>query len=51
MYNSIDPKVVVAVTHAVHAAIAEVGIEGLLKTSMFPSSNKAATAEPLRLAA
>lgn len=51
MYNSIDPKVVAAVTHAVHAAIAQVGVEGLLKTSMFPSANKALAAEPLRLAA
>ena len=51
--NSMDPKVVAAITNAVHAAIAEVGIEGLLKTSMFPSSNRIQDVElaPLRRAA
>ena len=47
MINSIDPKVVAAVTHAVNSAIAEVGIEGLLKTSMFPSASNQCVELPL----
>lgn len=38
MYKQMDPRVVNAITHAVHAAIAVVGIEGLKRTSMFPST-------------
>lgn len=49
MINSMNPRMVKAITAAVHAAIAEVGIEGLRATSMFPSSQKK-TVE-LRLAA
>lgn len=37
---SMDPKVVAAITHAVHTAIAKMGIDGLLQTSMFPSASK-----------
>lgn len=40
MSTKMDPKVVQAVTHAVHAAIAAVGFDGLRRTSMFPSSQK-----------
>lgn len=40
MIMKMDPKVVQAITHAVHAAIAAVGVEGLRRTSMFPSSQK-----------
>jgi hypothetical protein len=42
MNKHMDPRVVEAITHAVHAAIAAVGIEGLRKTSMFPSASKRA---------
>ena len=42
MSQKMDPRVVQAITHAVHAAIAVVGIDGLRKTSMFPSSQKEA---------
>ncbi len=48
MYKEMDPRVVHAITHAVHAAIAAVGMEGLKRTSMFPSAT--AKAE-LKLAA
>ena len=37
-----DARVVAAIAHAVHAAIAVVGIDGLRRTSMFPSSTKRA---------
>lgn len=40
--TSQDPRVVAAITHAVHAAIAAVGIDGLRRMSMFPSSAKCA---------
>lgn len=42
MIKTMDPKVVAAITHAVHAAIAVVGIDGLRSTSMFPSSRREA---------
>lgn len=42
MSNQMDPSVVDAIAHAVHAAIAVVGIDGLRRTSMFPSSAKRA---------
>lgn len=38
--NTQDPRVVAAIAHAVHAAIAVVGIEGVRRMSMFPSSAK-----------
>ncbi len=40
--NNQDPRMVAAIAHAVHAAIAVVGIEGLRQTSMFPSAAKRA---------
>ena len=40
MMNNQDPRVTAAIAHAVHAAIAAVGIDGLRRTSMFPSSTK-----------
>ena len=43
MFTKMDPRVVVAITHAVHAAIAAVGFEALKRTSMFPSSAREAT--------
>lgn len=38
--KSMDPRVAAAIAHAVHAAIATVGICGLRSTSMFPSAFK-----------
>jgi hypothetical protein len=35
-----DKRIHDAITHAVHAAIAVVGIEGVRRMSMFPSANK-----------
>ena len=40
MSDKMDPRVVQAITHAAHAAIATVGLDGLRRTSMFPSSEK-----------
>lgn len=40
MIKNMDPKMVAAISHAVHAAIAAVGQEGLMRTSMFPSAAK-----------
>jgi hypothetical protein len=40
--NNQDPRVAEAIAHAVHTAIAVVGIEGLRRTSMFPSAAKRA---------
>jgi hypothetical protein len=40
MKNAMDPKVVAAISHAVHAAIKVVGIDGLRSMSMFPSSTR-----------
>lgn len=40
MTKTMDPRVVEAVTFAVHAAIEVVGISGLRETSMFPSAGK-----------
>lgn len=42
MNAQMDPRMVQAIAHAVHAAIAAVGINGLRRTSMFPSANKLA---------
>lgn len=47
MIKTMDPRVVDAITHAVHAAIAVVGIDGLRSTSMFPSSAKQVAQLPL----
>lgn len=47
MTHTMDPKVVAAIAAAVHAAIAEVGIDGLRSTSMFPSSKRAYAELPL----
>ncbi len=47
MIKSMDPKMVAAISHAVHSAIAVVGIDGLRSTSMFPSAAKFAVALPL----
>ncbi len=40
MIKTMNPKVVEAITNAVHAAIAVVGVDGLRSTSMFPSAAK-----------
>lgn len=40
MTKTMNPKVVEAVTYAVHAAIEVVGIEGFRSMSMFPSAAK-----------
>lgn len=40
MIKTMNPLVVEAITNAVHAAIAVVGVEGLRSTSMFPSAAK-----------
>lgn len=40
MTKTMNPRVVEAVTYAVHAAIEVVGIQGLRSTSMFPSATK-----------
>jgi hypothetical protein len=40
MIKTMDPKMVSAISHAVHAAIQMVGIDGLRSTSMFPSSSR-----------
>lgn len=45
MIKSMNPRVVEAITHAVHTAIAVVGVDGLRATSMFPSANKNAAQE------
>lgn len=42
MKQTMDPRMVGAIRHAVYAAIDAVGIEGLRKTSMFPSASKRA---------
>lgn len=47
MIKSMDPKMVAAISHAVYAAIAVVGIDGLRSTSMFPSAAKNVVALPL----
>jgi hypothetical protein len=47
MIKSMNPRVVEAITNAVHAAIAQVGIDGLRGTSMFPSSSKVRVELPL----
>lgn len=38
--KTMDPRMAAAIAHAVHAAIAAVGIGGLRSTSMFPSASK-----------
>jgi len=47
MIKTMDPRVVDAITYAVHAAIAVVGIDGLRSTSMFPSAAKQLVELPL----
>lgn len=47
--QTMDPKVVAAISLAVHAAVAKVGIDGIRNMSMFPSTTRCA--KVLKLAA
>ena len=51
MIKTMDPRMVEAVTYAVHKAIATVGMDGLRATSMFPSSAKKRAKQNYLLAA